>query len=63
VICRWCNASVVDSPLRWEVDTVRPIGGLVEHMKQCSYLHVYQHKISNLVVYWKEHLTEQDVLL
>jgi hypothetical protein len=51
--CKWCNDSLTGSPLRWEVDSVKPIGAVIDHMKLCSKFLEYQNRVSKLAVEWK----------
>ena len=32
-ICKWCDTSLTGSALRWESDSIRPFGALVDHMR------------------------------
>jgi hypothetical protein len=53
MICKWCNVSVTGAALRWEVNSIKLVGALVDHMKECQKFIEYQNRVNKLAVEWK----------
>ena len=53
MICKWCNTSVIGQYLQWEVNSIKPEGALVDHMKECPKFLEYQNRVIKLAVEWK----------
>lgn len=58
VACKFCNASVVGAPLRWEAESVIPVGALIDHIKQCQQFLACQERVNKFATEWKAHLKE-----
>lgn len=59
ITCKWCNISVTGSPIRWESDSIKPKGALVDHLKQqCPKFIAYLERITKLATKWKANLKE-----
>ena len=45
-ICRWCNASVTGTSVRWLPDSVIPSGALIDHIRKCDLFLGYKDSIT-----------------
>lgn len=52
--------SVTGPPIRWESESIKPKGALVDHLEQqCPTFIAYSERITKLATKWKAHLKGQ----